>query len=292
MAHLLSAFWAREERRRSAGSCPDCKLFHIPLFSDDKTNGVDVSELASAIELAVAAGARLINLSLAVLGSDGDFHASSASALDRAYAADVLIVTSAGNQGRRVSGQLVSHPATVPVVAVDARGRILPLSNFSLEIARRGVATFGGEVLGYGPGGKLISMSGTSVAAATATGILAGVFASRSEVTNSDVRAAITSLGPRSGPVPPMLDYEQIIAALDTDKTARSRTIPEARSPVRAEHHRNFGGNPVMQASGAIGSTNRNRPPVAAGRSALALAAEARECSCGAPGGVCTCTGN
>ncbi|MGD0333889.1 MAG: S8 family serine peptidase [Xanthobacteraceae bacterium] len=204
------------------GICPDCKLLHIPLFSDDDANGADVSELASAVELAVAAGARLINLSLAVLGDDRDFHVALGSALDRAYAAGSVIVAAAGNQGRPARGELVSHPATIPVVAVDARGQVLPSSNLSPEIARRGVAMFGSDVLGYGLGGELTRMSGTSAAAAIATGILVAIFGSRSDATVSDMRAAIARLGPRGGEVPPMLDYAQIIAALDAAKIAQN----------------------------------------------------------------------
>jgi len=274
------------------GICPDCKLLHIPLFSDDDANGADVSELASAVELAVAAGARLINLSLAVLGDDRDFHVALGSALDRAYAAGSVIVAAAGNQGRPARGQLVSHPATIPVVAVDARGQVLPSSNLSPEIARRGVAMFGSDVLGYGLGGELTRMSGTSAAAAIATGILVAIFGSRSDATVSDMRAAIARLGPRGGEVPPMLDYAQIIAALDAAKIAQNGMGVQARLSIRGEDYQNFGGNPIMQTSGDVRSANRASSSVAARHPALALAGEAGECSCGAPGGVCTCNEN
>ena len=61
-------------------------------------------------------------------------------------------------------GQLLSHPVTIPVVAVDAAHQLLPDCNFGPLISRRGVAALGHQVLGYSPGGGTAVMSGTSVA--------------------------------------------------------------------------------------------------------------------------------
>jgi Subtilase family/PatG C-terminal/PatG Domain len=273
------------------GFCADCTLFHIPLFSDDDRNEVEVPELAAAIERAVEAGARLINLSLAVLGNDNDFDAALGSVLDRAYTAGVLIVTAAGNQGQLLGSQLVLHPATIPVVAADAQGRILPFSNLSPEMARRGVAAFGSNVLGYAAGGRMTRMSGTSASTAVATGILATIFGSRPNVTVSDMRAAIASLGPRDGTVPPLLDYAGINAALDAIEHAKRNTMQQTHLPVRAERHPNFWGS-RLQVNSDIESANCTKPPVATKQPSLALAGGTAECGCDAPRGVCTCPGN
>src|SRR5258705_8269289 len=64
------------------GLCPDCRLIHIPLFTDVNSPSASVDELAAAIRKAVTAGARLINLSLAILGEDSENHPRLAAALD------------------------------------------------------------------------------------------------------------------------------------------------------------------------------------------------------------------
>ena len=93
-------------------------------------------------------------------------------ALDFAEASGALVLVAAGNQGRLAMGQLLSHPAVIPVVAADASQRLLPESNFGPAISRLGVAALG-RMPGYAPGGGTTVMSGTSVATAVATGILA-----------------------------------------------------------------------------------------------------------------------
>ena len=44
------------------GLCPDCRLIHIPLFTDVNAPSASVDDLAAAINKAVTAGARVINL--------------------------------------------------------------------------------------------------------------------------------------------------------------------------------------------------------------------------------------
>ena len=103
------------------GLCPGCSLLHVPLFTDEDAPSVGVASLADAITVAVDAGARLINLSLAILGDDRGSRPQLATALDHAEASGAVVVVAAGNPGRLAMGQLLSHPATIPVVAVDGR---------------------------------------------------------------------------------------------------------------------------------------------------------------------------
>ena len=58
-------------------------------------------------------------------------------------------MAAAGNQGRLAIGQLLSHKTTVPVVALDAHGEILPDSNFGPPTSRW-VAALGHQVPGMG----------------------------------------------------------------------------------------------------------------------------------------------
>jgi len=273
------------------GLCPECQLFHVPLFLEEDAPWASVGELANAITVAVAAGARLINLSLAILGDETPNHRELVAALDYAEANGTVILVAAGNQGRLSMGQLLSHPATVPVVAVDATGSPLPACNFGPAISRRGVAAFGQQILGYAPGGGTTIMSGTSVATAVATGTLAQLWAARPNADGADIRAVVMQLSPRNGPLPPMLERNVFLMALDRTLSA---TVA-GRSP--AEHNKpnyaSLQGETIMNVGNRLRrSSNGGVGPTATCGQAVIPASDSGSCACGAPGGVCTCAGN
>ncbi|HEY4921282.1 MAG TPA: S8 family serine peptidase [Xanthobacteraceae bacterium] len=256
------------------GLCPDCKLLHVPLFIDANSPSATVDDLAVAIRNAVAAGARLINLSLAILGTESEYHPGLAAALNVAEASGAVLLVAAGNQGRVAMGQLLSHPVAVPVVAVDASQRLLPESNFGPTISRRGVAALG-RMPGYASGGGTNVMSGTSVATAVATGTLAQVWAMHPEVDGAELRAIVAGLGPRNGSRPPILNRDFILAAL-------GQAVAVARMTARrvGAEMTNY-----VRLQGATTMTNGNGQPA---RTVVPEGA-AGGCDCGAPGGVCTC---
>jgi Subtilase family/PatG C-terminal len=270
------------------GLCPGCKLLHVPLFVDEYAPFASIEELANAITTAVAAGARLINLSLAILGDDSQRYHDLAAALDYAEASGAVVLVAAGNQGRLAMGQLLSHPATIPVVAVDAERRLLPGCNFGPSISRRGVAALGYQVPGYAPGGGTTVMSGTSVATAVATGTLAEVWSAHPCAEGANVRTAVASLGPRNGPIPPMLDRDILLAALaKADSESVSAVSPAARGGI--PYARLQGEGSMNTGNGIAGPLNcgagRGRRPGAM----VAPADGAGGCSCGTAGGPCTC---
>jgi hypothetical protein len=264
------------------GLCPDCRLIHIPLFVDAYSPSASVDELATAIAKAVNAGARLINLSLAILGDEQQNNARLAAALDFAAASGALLVVAAGNQGRLAMGQLLSHPVVIPVVAADASQSLLPESNFGPAIFRRGVAALG-RMPGYAPGGGTTMMSGTSVATAVATGILAQIWSEYPDIDGATLRSAIASLGPRAGSKPPILNRDFVAAALDqmVSTAIAAAGAVEMTSHVRlqgATTMANGNGQPgLAQGSGPIARPTQMVTPAGGG------------CGCGAPGGVCSC---
>lgn len=270
------------------GLCPDCRLLHVPLFADDAASSASVAELASAITVAVAAGAELINLSLAIQGDDTQSHPELAAALDLAEASGAIVVVAAGNQGRLAMGQLLSHPVTIPVAAVDGAHRPLPDSNFGPTISRRGVAAPGHEVLGYAPGGTTTVMSGTSVATAVATGTLALLWSARPQAQGRDLRAAVAQLGPRNGPIPPMLDPEPLLAALDNLNLATVRAVPPAERG-KASYATLQGGATMKDENGLPNMPNYGAGSAAISGRAVTPAQGAGGCTCGGLGGVCTC---
>jgi hypothetical protein len=282
---VIGALGARRDAT-IPGLCPDCRLLHVPLFIDEYAPSTSVGELANGIRVAIAAGARLINLSLAILGKDTRDHRQLAEALDYAEASGAVIVVAAGNQGHIAMGQLLSHPVTIPVVAVDAANRLLSDSNFGPVISRRGVAALGHQVVGYAPGGGMAVMSGTSVATAVACGTLAQLWSARPDADGADIRSAVARLGPRDGSMPPMIDRDTFLAALDQTHA----TITAVASPVGCggRNYVNLQGETIMNiGNGLARSSNHGVAPAAqTGQTAMLASAG---CACGGAGGKCAC---
>jgi hypothetical protein len=242
-----------------------------------------VGELAQAISGAVASGAKLINLSLAIEDEAGIRDRNLAVALDQAQANGALVMAAAGTTGQGGAGQLLSHPVVIPVVAVDAARRPLPDCDLGPLISRHGVAAFGDAVLGYAAGGGTTMMSGTSVATAIATGILAQVWSARADLRATEIRAAIARLGPRDGRLPPLLDRDALIASLDhTDGPAATSLIGRDRI-----NHVVLQGGPTVQERD-VRPQNCDIGSVAPS-SRVVPATGLNDCACGMPGGVCTC---
>jgi hypothetical protein len=270
------------------GLCPGSKILHVPLFVDSDSPQSSVAKLANAILLAVDAGARLINLSLAILGDDARHDPALAAALDHAETSGAVLVVAAGNQGRLAMGQLLSHPVAIPVVAVDAAGQLLPECNFGPPISHGGIAAIGHHVVGYAPGGGTTAMSGTSVATAVASGMLAALWSGFPQIKGADIRAAVARLGPRIGSTPPVLDARAVRAALGQQSAATQPIGPLAGRNI--ENYASRQGEPTMNTGPmpriALNALVEER---GASRNAVAPAHGSGVCNCGAPGGICTC---
>ena len=81
--------------------CPSCTFLLYPIFpEDDRSAAVTPGELARAIVETVHAGARIINLSLAVIPADTSVDRELDEACRYAASHGVVLVAAAGNQGR------------------------------------------------------------------------------------------------------------------------------------------------------------------------------------------------
>jgi hypothetical protein len=265
------------------GLCPECQLLHVQLFVDEEAPRASIARLADAITVAVAAGAKLINLSLAIQGEDAAGDPALGRALNRAEAHDTVITVAAGNEGRRTHGQLLSHPVTIPVVAIDATHQLLPDCNFGPSMSARGIAAIGHQLPGYAPGGGGAVMSGTSVATAVATGTLAQLWSERPHATGKQVRAAVAGLTPRDGPLPPTLDRESFLAELDRIIGASAALM----LPTYKPNHLNLQGKATMIVGNGLPRTGASGPVARSPQSVTP--ANGSGCICGAPGGACTC---
>jgi subtilisin family serine protease len=202
-------------RRGSAAPslCPGCTLLVRPIFDEAGGAGgpeplAQPEELAAAVVDCVAAGARVINLSVGLRSPTGRGRAELDEALNYAARRGVLVVAAAGNQGTVGGSFITQHRWVIPVVACDARGRPSSGSNLGEGAGRRGLMAPGEEVLSLSAAGGAVAAGGTSVAAPFVTGTIALLWSAFPGAAASEVRAAVTAAGgaARSSVVPPPLD--------------------------------------------------------------------------------------
>ena len=110
-------------------------------------------ELAAAIMECIHAGARIINLSLALATPSTRAEQVLEEALNQAVRHRVIIVAAAGNQGTVGSSAITRHPWVIPVVACDLSGRPMNESNLGSSIGRRGLSAPGDGITSLGSGG-------------------------------------------------------------------------------------------------------------------------------------------
>jgi PatG C-terminal/Subtilase family len=273
------------------GLCPDCELLHISFFADQDSAQANVADLAVAITDAVASGASMINLSLAILGEDHQRDETLQIALDQAEVAGAVVIAAAGNQGRLTASQILSHPVTIPVVAVDAVGNLLPDCNFGPLISRKGVAALGHQLRGYAPDGGITVMSGTSVATAVATGIVAQAWSARPNAEGDAIRAALTGLSRRKGPAPPRLGADVLLVKLDQILASRTASIRSAPQSEGSSCLKLQGGSAMHDGNGLRRFVAGAAAPSPGSGGTVAPAQGEGGCACGgASNGGCTCS--
>lgn len=202
-------------RRGSAAPslCPGCTLLVRPIFSETPPGGEEMPsasprELAGAIIETVDAGARLINLSAALLQSSLKNERELEEALG--YAADrgVIVVAASGNQGTLGGSAVTRHPCVIPVAACDLRGRPMGESNMGIEIGKRGLSAPGDDITSLGTDGKTLNLGGTSAAAPFVAGAVALLWSEFPDATAAEVKGAVLKVpaSRRNSVAPPLLN--------------------------------------------------------------------------------------
>jgi len=204
--------------------CPGCVLLVRPIFSE-KTTGDDPLPSATPLELATAvhecidAGARVINLSLAVARPSLRVEEPLEAALTRAASRNVIVVAAAGNQGTLGSTAITRHPWVIPVVGCDLCGRPLDDSNLGSSIGRRGLCAPGAPVTSLSSGRQPLKLGGTSIAAPFVTGAIALLWSEFPAATALEIKLAVSAATQfrRTSVAPPLLNaaaaYNSLLAA-------------------------------------------------------------------------------
>jgi subtilisin family serine protease len=193
--------------------CPDCTILIRPIFSesspaDGAMPSATPGELATAIFDCIAAGARMINLSLGLTSSSSKSERDLDEALNHAAGRGVLVIAAAGNQGTLGSTVVTRHPWVIPVAGCDQSGIPTRDSNMGNSIGRRGFMAPGDNVTSLGADGKPANSEGTSVATPFVTGTAALLWSLFSKATAMEIKYALVkgAKGRRNSVVPPLLD--------------------------------------------------------------------------------------
>lgn len=202
--------------------CPGCTLILRPIFPENTRNNLAMpsaspEELAIAITETISAGAKIINLSAALINPSlrGEHHLEQA--LNYAAQRGVLVVAAAGNQGTVGSSAITRHRWVIPVASCDLRGRPMAGSNLGSSIGGRGLAAPGENITSLGANGKPGTFGGTSAAAPFVTGTIALLWSEFSNASAARIKLVVTQAGrqSRKSIAPPLLDawasYEAMI---------------------------------------------------------------------------------
>jgi subtilisin family serine protease len=208
--------------------CPDCTLLAHPIFAETASGTTQMpsatpEDLTAAILACIEAGARILNLSLALTQSSSKGERALGEALDHAARRGVLIVAAAGNQGTIGSTVITGHPWVIPVVACDLRGKPVNETNLGHSIGRRGLRAPGDQITSLGAEGQPLTMRGTSVAAPFVTGAIALAWSEFPTATAAQLRLAFmrAHVGGRSTVTPPLLNAWAAYQVLSTTYSRR-----------------------------------------------------------------------
>src|SRR4029077_16237631 len=193
--------------------CPGCSLLVRSIFPEAKSGNWDMpsatpQEVASAIVETINAGARVLNLSAALVHPSSKGERDLQSALDYAEQRGVIMIAAAGNQGEIGSSVITRHPWVIPVAGCDLQGRPMGESNLGSSIGKHGLLAPGEAITSLGAEGEPITLGGSSAAAPFVTGAVALLWSEFPEAGAAELKLAITRCNrqPRHTIVPLLLD--------------------------------------------------------------------------------------
>lgn len=142
--------------------------------------------------LRTTGGARIISMSLGSKGTTASLDRE----LSDAYAAGVLLVAAAGNDGNSTLNYPAAHADVMSVGATDAKDARASFSNCNADVE---IAAPGVSILSTTPGGTYTKLSGTSMATPHVAGVAAVVMWKKG-LTAAATRSALTSTADDKGP--------------------------------------------------------------------------------------------
>jgi hypothetical protein len=194
-SHGTAMIGAIASRDRLAGVAPNASILAVRAFgeSSNTAEGTTVS-IIKGIEWAVSQGAKVINMSFA-----GPRDPALERAIKVARDKGVVLIAAAGNAGPKSPPLYpAADPNVIAVTATDARDRGFRAANQGPQLS---VASPGVEILAPAPEEAYQMSTGTSIATAHISGVVALMLERDPTLTPADVRRVLeetaTDLGPK-----------------------------------------------------------------------------------------------
>lgn len=194
--HVAGIIGARHNGFGVRGVAYDAELYAVKAFNE---NGeARLSDMIEGIDWSVANNMDIINLSA---GTQSDSFALRSS-VDKAYAAGLLVVAAAGNDGNDLgTGDTVDYPARYPsAISVAAIDRNSARAYFSSTGSTVEIAAPGVNVASTYLNNQYVYMSGTSMATPYVAGNLALMKQAYPHLSNDQLRQVLVSQARDAGP--------------------------------------------------------------------------------------------
>lgn len=194
--HVSGTIAAENNLIGVVGVSPGVELYSLK-FLDASGSGYS-SDAIAGIQWAVNNGIQVLNMSYGSYFSNR----TEKSALDKAYAAGMLLVAAAGNDGNTLKLYPAAYSSVMAVAATDLNNNRASFSSYysDVEIAAPGVGinstlpTYSVYLnTEYGYDSNYDELNGTSMATPHVSGAAALVFASDTNLSNVDVRNRLNS---------------------------------------------------------------------------------------------------
>jgi subtilisin family serine protease len=184
-SHGTAMAGAIAARSKLVGVAPKVRLLAVRAFSGAGRSAESTTfNILKSVDWAASRNARIINMSFA--GPADDLLREM---LARANARGIVLIAAVGNAGPRSPPLYpAADPGVIGITATDADDKLMAQANRGPQVA---LAAPGVEILAVAPDGKYQVTSGTSVAAAHASGVAALLLASKPGLTPAQVRAAL-----------------------------------------------------------------------------------------------------
>ena len=180
-------------RQRLVGIAPNARLLAVHAFSSKAATAESTTfQILKGIDWSVLQGARIINMSFA-----GPRDPSLERALKAAYDRNVVLIAAAGNAGPKSPPLFPgADPNVIAVTATDVDDKLFAGANRGRYVA---IAAPGVDVLVPAPKDAYQLTTGTSVAAAEVSGVVALMLERNPKLRPADVRRILTSTAHRLG---------------------------------------------------------------------------------------------
>jgi subtilisin family serine protease len=198
---------------------PGANILAVRVFSSGGAKPeTSTDNILRGLEWAIQNNVRIVNMSFA-----GPRDPSLERALKTAHDRGVILIAAVGNAGSGAEPLFpASDPHVIAVTATDRDDRIFESANRGAHVA---VAAPGVDVLTPAPGGQYQLTTGTSIAAAHVSGVVALMLERNPALTPADVRRILTASARRVG------SATEFGAGLVDPMQAMQLSAP--RSPIR-----------------------------------------------------------